>query len=42
MEEKDEMDKEKIIEQIMNLLQNASAMQCSIALTFIEHMVSVP
>ena len=36
------MDKEKIIEPIANLLHSASAAQCSIALTFIEHMVSAP
>lgn len=36
------MDKEKIIERIANLLQSASAVQCNIALTFIEHMVNAP
>lgn len=36
------MDKEKIIEQIVKLLQSASAVQCSLALTFVKHMVSAP
>lgn len=32
------MDKAKLIEQIVELLQSASAVQCSLALTFIQHM----
>lgn len=32
------MDKEKIIDRITVLLESASAVQCDITLTFIEHM----
>lgn len=32
------MDKSKIIAQLLALLQDASAVQCGLALTFVEHM----
>lgn len=32
------MDKTKIIERIYTILQSSTAVQCNLALTFIEHM----
>lgn len=34
------MEKQKIIEQIISMLQNASATQCAIALAFIQHLLT--